>query len=56
MEQRMQDVITFMANLQSVPGVVVPPSLLALVVPPPSLGIPVSIHTYIYMVVYSISF
>jgi hypothetical protein len=44
--QRLQDVLLFVATLQNVPGVVVPPSLLAQAVPP-SVGTPVSILLFI---------
>jgi hypothetical protein len=46
MQHREQDVLSFVASLQSVPGVVVPPSLLAQAVPPPA-GTPVSILLFI---------
>jgi hypothetical protein len=46
MERREEDVLSFVASLQSVPGVVVPPSLLAQAVPPPA-GTPVSILLFI---------
>lgn len=46
-----QDMLTFVASLQNLPGVVVPPSLIAAAVPPspPPVGTPVSI---LCMVVY----
>jgi regulator of protease activity HflC (stomatin/prohibitin superfamily) len=43
--QRMQDMFSFMASLQALPGVVVPESLLApIVARPPPAGTPVSIY------------
>ena len=48
--QRMQDMFSFMSSLgTTLPGVVVPQSLLAPVVPPtpPALGTPVSIYIWL---------
>jgi hypothetical protein len=42
--QRMQDMFGFMASLQAFPGVVMPQSLLAPLVPPPPIGTLVSIY------------
>ena len=49
--QRLQDMFSFMASLQALPGVVVPQSLLAPVVapPPPPVGTPVSIYGCLFL-------
>ena len=48
--QRLQDMFSFMASLQTLPGVVVPQSLLAPVVaPPPPVGTSVSIYGCLFL-------
>jgi hypothetical protein len=48
-EQRMQDMFSFMSSLQALPGVVVPRSLLVpIVAPPPPVGTPVSMYSWLF--------
>jgi hypothetical protein len=48
-EQRMRDMFSFMSSLQALPGVVVPESLLApIVAPPPPIGTPVSMYSWLF--------
>ena len=47
--QRLQDMFSFMASLQALPGVVVPQSLLAPVVAPPPVWTPVSIYGCLFL-------